>query len=198
ADKAFLAVAAQDLPRYLHAAPAALPPALVGQFLATKPPAPINDVRQEARRQMLAGLARAGGRRLQTMTLPTGTGKTLLAATWALTLRQQLGEGGMMPRIVIVLPYLAIIDQTVKEYQELFKGHVGEGDLLSYHSLSERVFDPELEEGSNDFFLDTWQSDVVITTFDQFLFALLSPRSRHQMRFHHLADAVVVLDEVQT
>src|SRR5262249_7095389 len=101
-------------------------------------------------------------------------------------------------RIVIVLPYLAIIDQTVKEYQELFKGHVGEGDLLSYHSLSERVFDPELEEGSNDFFLDTWQSDVVITTFDQFLFALLSPRSRHQMRFHHLADAVVVLDEVQT
>src|SRR5262249_2690605 len=72
------------------------------------------------------------------------------------------------------------------------------GDLISYHSLSDRTYAPDLEDRSQDFFLDAWRSSVVITTFDQFCLALLSPRGKHQMRFHHLADAVIVLDEVQT
>jgi CRISPR-associated endonuclease/helicase Cas3 len=86
----------------------------------------------------------------------------------------------------------------VKEYGDLLKGLTDPGDLLTYHSLAERELDTDLEDKSNDFFLDTWQSGVIITTFDQFLYALLSPKSRHQMRFHNLADALVVLDEVQT
>src|SRR5207253_3610762 len=86
---------------------------------------------------------------------------------------------------------------TVTEYQAVFKDRVEPGELISYHSLADRTYARDLEDTSQDFFLDTWQSNVVITTFDQFLFALLSPKGRHQMRFHHLADALIVMDEVQ-
>src|SRR5262249_54094509 len=148
---------------------------LVATFLASKPPTAINPLRADARRALIASLDSAGSHRIQTMTLPTGTGKTLLAATWALSLRERIArEEGQPPLVLIVLPYLAIIDQTAKEYDQLFQDHVGPGELISFHSLSDRTYDPALEGESQDFFLNTWQSDVVITTFDQFLFALLS------------------------
>lgn len=198
ADKAFLAVPPQDLPGYLACRQARLAPELVEQFIARKPATTINPLRAAARQALFAGLERAGERRVQTMTLPTGTGKTLLAASWALTLRERIRqEEGQPPLVLIVLPYLAIIDQTAKEYEQLFRSHVEAGELISFHSLSDRAYDRDLEDESQDFFLDTWQSDVVLTTFDQFLFALFSPKARHQMRFHHLADALIVLDEVQ-
>jgi CRISPR-associated endonuclease/helicase Cas3 len=131
--------------------------------------------------------------------LPTGTGKTLLAATWLLQHRADRPAADPPPLVLIVLPFLSIIDQTTKEYQGLLKGlGLDPGDLISYHSLSDRTYDTSLDDKSQEFFLDTWRSSVVITTFDQFLMALLSPRGKHQMRFHHLTDAVIVLDEVQT
>ena len=149
---------------------------------------------------MLAGLRTACDERIHSMTLPTGLGKTLLAATWVLELRDKVRTADRTPRIVIVLPYLSIIDQTQEEYRRLLSDYEGGGLLLPYHSLSERVFDSEsgLDDDSSDFFVDTWRSDVVITTFDQFLFALMSPKARHQMRFHQLCDALIVMDEIQT
>jgi CRISPR-associated endonuclease/helicase Cas3 len=48
------------------------------------------------------------------------------------------------------------------------------------------------------FFIDTWRSEVVLTTFDQLLLALFSSKTRHLMRFHRLMDALIILDEVQT
>jgi CRISPR-associated endonuclease/helicase Cas3 len=197
ADKAFLAVPADDRARYVAPRAAHLAPGRVDDLIAEKPPAAINDLRGRARRAMLDGMARENGRVL-TMTLPTGTGKTLLAATWALQTRERLRRvNGTPPLVLIVLPFLTVIEQTAAEYEQLFPGASRSGAITNYHSLSDRTFAPDLEEDSQGFFLDTWQSDVVVTTFDQFLYALLSPKARHQMRFHHLADAVVVLDEVQ-
>ena len=197
ADKAFLAVPEKDLQQYLAPRSAELPPMMVEEFIAGKPVTALNDLRHKARRAMYHGLGRAGASRVHTMTLPTGTGKTLLAASWALSIREEIRKAGPPPLVLIVLPFLAIIDQTAEEYQSLFKEQIQAGELITYHSLSDRTFDPDLEDESQDFFLDTWQSDVVITTFDQFLLALLAPKARHQMRFHHLADALVVMDEVQ-
>ena len=82
ADKAFLALPEKDRLKYMDPRRAVLPPALVENFLAGKPSAAINPMRVAARQEMFAGLAKCAGRRIQTMTLPTGTGKTLLAASW--------------------------------------------------------------------------------------------------------------------
>src|SRR5262249_54265517 len=154
-----------------------LDPEVVSKFLAGKQQTNINPLREEARRELLAGMVRGNDARVQTLTLPTGTGKTLLAATWALRHREQRPQGDPPSLVLIVLPFLSIIDQTTTEYQDMLKLlDVEPGDLVSYHSLSDRTFAPDLEDKSQDFFLDTWQSNVVITTFDQFCLALLSPR----------------------
>jgi CRISPR-associated endonuclease/helicase Cas3 len=210
ADKAFLAVPEADRAAYLAPRRAVLAAARVTEFVGEKPAAAVNDVRAEARRQLDAGMAVAADARVLTLTLPTGTGKTLLAATWALVTRERLTRGnGVPPLVLVVLPFLTVIEQTANEYADLFPTAAGAGELTNYHSLSDRTYAPDLEpqpdperkgtfqSESQDFFLDTWRSDVVVTTFDQFLFALQSPKARHQMRFHHLADAVVILDEVQ-
>lgn len=200
ADKAFLAVKPDHINQYLSDGSADLPATLVDTLLAKKLSTPLDSLRLDARRAMLAGLDLVSEERIHSMTLPTGTGKTLLAATWAFQVRERLKNIDRAPKIVIVLPYLSIIDQTQEEYRRLLASIEGEGVLLPYHSLSERVFDSEAEmdDNTNDFFVDTWHSDVVITTFDQFLFALMSPKARHQIRFHQLCDALIVMDEVQT
>src|SRR5205823_13655692 len=151
---------------------ARLPPSLVDRFLETKPAAVIDDLRRDARAALLRGMGTAS-RAVQTMTLPTGTGKTLLAATWALARRdEQVRAGNPAPLVLVVLPFLAVIDQTADEYAKAFAGSADPGEEISYHSLSDRTFAPDLEDRSQDFFLDTWKSDVVLTTFDQFLLAL--------------------------
>jgi CRISPR-associated endonuclease/helicase Cas3 len=204
ADKAFLALRREHTERYLATGRTPLDPGLVERHLAKLPDTPLNPLREAIRRRVLANLD--GDRRACTLTLPTGVGKTLLAATWALEQRRRLaGQGGTPPRIIVVLPFLSIIDQMDREYRRLLQvpeDQVGQSELLmTSHSLSERRFELEGEElgaAYTRFFLDTWRSEVVITTFDQLLLALFSPRTRHQIRFHRLLDALIVLDEVQT
>ncbi len=136
------------------------------------------------------------------MTAPTGIGKTLLAATWALVKRETIEkETGIPPKIIVVLPYLSIIDQTAKEYRSLLEisGQDIDGSwFLTSHSLSDRKFAPWMEEETEHFFIDTWRTELVITTYDQFLLSLIEPRARYQMRFHNLCDALIIMDEVQS
>ena len=100
--------------------------------------------------------------------------------------------GGISLVIFLVLPFLSIIDQTAQVYGDVL-GKPSTSTLMQSHSLSERAYD-DTEEKDAEFFLDTWDSEIVVTTFDQFLLSLLGSRSRHQMRFHNLADAIVVFD----
>ena len=207
ADKAYLAIAPDHLKKYIIPQSQALPAEIVERFLATKSATPLNPLRHRARQSAIANVERADGTRIFSVTLPTGMGKTMLAANWALRLREKLRKEGHTPKIVIVLPFLSIIDQTQKEYMDLLKGQAKTVErsedltnaalLLSSHSLAERVFDPEMDDDTNDFFVDTWQSEIVITTFDQFLFALMAPAARYQMRFHILCDSLIVMDEIQ-
>ena len=45
---------------------------------------------------------------------------------------------------------------------------------------------------------NTWQADIVITSFVQFFETLISNRNKMLLKFNHLAGAIVILDEVQT
>ena len=62
------------------------------------------------------------------MTLPTGMGKTLCSLNWAL---HHAKVHSNIKRIVIVLPFLSIIDQTAKELKSIFKDH---DVILEHHS----------------------------------------------------------------
>ncbi|HRF44654.1 MAG TPA: CRISPR-associated helicase Cas3' [Candidatus Competibacteraceae bacterium] len=203
ADKAFLALREEKLRRYFQQPRPVLRPEWVDERLAQLPDKPLNSLRRQLREQITAGADR--GERCCTLTLPTGTGKTLLAATWALRQREQLATGGPPPRIIIALPFLSIVDQTEQEYRQLLgldPASSAQSDrLLASHSLSQREYELEgntLGAAYTRFYLDTWRAEVIVTTFDQLLLALFAPRTRHQMRFHVLMDALIILDEVQT
>ena len=194
ADKAFLALSEDRKSGYRTARDVSFSEELVEDYLESSDLSEINRLRTEARKQATNTLMSDTDHHLWTLTLPTGLGKTLTAASLAFGLRETLP----LPkrRIFIVLPFLSIIDQTAKVYDELLV-KPATSELMQSHSLSERTYD-SAEGRDAEFLLDTWDSEIVITTFDQFLLSLLGDRSRHQMRFHNLADAIVIFDEVQT
>ena len=160
----------------------------------------LNELRSEIRKEVLKN-SKETELSILSLTAPTGSGKTLLSASWAIIARDRLKQKGLTPKIIIILPFLSIISQTIKEYEDLLKigGKKKDGSrLLSVHSLSDREYHYQLEEKEESFFIDTWRSDIIITTYDQFLYAIFNPKSKFQLRFHNLLDSIIIMDEVQS
>lgn len=207
ADKALLAL--RDVEAlYFQTQWTNLSSVLVDKRISELPTTRFDDLRNQARHLVLRRGAEHPEARCFTLTLPTGAGKTLLAATWALRQREAFLRANpethspTAPKIIVVLPFLSIIDQTEGEYRRVL-GEENKDDGQSHrvaasHSLSERRHQDIEHDRAAEFFLDTWRSDIVITTFDQFLLALFSDKAKHLMRFHRLRDALIILDEVQT
>lgn len=134
---------------------------------------------------------------IYTLTLPTGMGKTLLAASWAMKLRDRVTkERGISPQVIVALPFLSITDQSAKEY-ESFLGGPNEELFLKSHSLSPFNFNG-YEANTAEFFVNIWKSQIIMTTFDQLLFSFLSFKPKHLMRFHNLLNSIIVMDEIQS
>ncbi|OPX90218.1 MAG: helicase Cas3 [Pelotomaculum sp. PtaB.Bin104] len=200
ADKAFLAVSNPE--QYLNREVKDWQANWVDQYIGTPSDTFTNHLRQKARFDIDDSINQNENNKIYSLTAPTGIGKTLLAATWALKLREIISAAsGTTPKIIIVLPYLSVIDQTAKIYGDLLKTGGVNADgawLLTSHSLSDREYADWLEDEDKPFFVDTWRSELIITTYDQFLMSLMDPRSRYQMRFHNLCDALIIMDEVQS
>lgn len=198
ADKALLAV--KNPETYLAVHRNYWDPRWVNQYIASRAiSSSTNFKREVVRSTVLEQLEQSVEAKIFSLTAPTGIGKTLLAASWALHLRDQMP--GPPRKIIIVLPYLSIIDQTILQYHELLKFSGKNYDkswLLPAHSLADRAYKENMEQEEESFFIDTWRSELIVTTYDQFLMAIFDDRARYQMRFHNLWDALIVLDEVQS
>lgn len=147
----------------------------------------------------------AGADRLFTLSAPTGSGKTLAMLLFAL--RQAVARD--LRRIVVVLPYLSILDQTVRVYRDLFpKAQFGENYVVEHHSLARGAGGAKAEDKNQDaesesqkrarLLSENWDAPIVITTSVQFLESLFANRPSACRKLHRLARSVVLLDEVQT
>jgi CRISPR-associated endonuclease/helicase Cas3 len=195
ADKAFLAVAHPA--EYLQPARVALSAVDVEVHMRGLRATPLDGVRSSAGERATCGLASSRAR-LLTLSLPTGAGKTLIAARWALAEREAAAHHGPPPLIVIALPMLSIIEQTERVWRAVLGAERGAGaTVLAAHSLADRSYDPELPSSVAEFYVDTWRSEVVVTTFDQLLLCLFSDKARHAIRYHRLLNARIVIDELQ-
>ena len=81
-------------------------------------------MRNDARNQVLQKADMPCG--FYSLALPTGMGKTLTSMAWAL----QHAKKNDLKRIIIVLPYINIIDQTAQILKAIF----GEEWVLEHHS----------------------------------------------------------------
>ncbi len=137
---------------------------------------------------------------LFTLTAPTGSGKTLAMLGFAL--KHALTHG--LRRIVVVIPYLSIIEQTAQVYRELFQGFP-DGYIIEHHSLTgtrvpENRGDDQQDEKSRleRLLSENWDAPIVITTSVQMLESLFANAPSACRKLHRLAKSVILFDEVQT
>jgi CRISPR-associated endonuclease/helicase Cas3 len=152
------------------------------------------EMRSKLRQACLAAAECRPG--LFTLTAPTGSGKTLSMLAFALRHAQVYGKR----RIIVVLPYLSIIEQTAGVYREIFSRELGEDFIIENHSLAGKKDLPDENDLRIrlDYLAENWDAPIVITTSVQFLESLHSNRPSACRKLHRLADSVVLLDEVQT
>lgn len=144
--------------------------------------------------EMCISTGKKSGPGIYTLTVPTGGGKTVASLAFALNHARRNG----MKRVIYVVPYCAIIDQTVDTYVKI----LGEESVLAHYSEagiedSESGYDSELAERKK-LAAENWDMPVVVTTAVQFFESLFSNRVAKCRKLHNIADSVVVFDEAQT
>ena len=97
---------------------------LEAEFAAKPKEGRINQLRNEARSEAIQKANQPCG--FYSLSLPTGMGKTLISIAWAL----RHAKANMLKRIIIVLPFVNIIDQTAQILKEIF----GDEWVLEHHS----------------------------------------------------------------
>lgn len=145
--------------------------------------------------------------KIYSITLPTGLGKTLTSLSFALRLRERIKDetkGMVIPKVIYSLPFLSIIDQTAKVFNDVFKELIdkhGNRILLKDHSLSDVIYRTDIEEldtNKSEFLISTWDAEIILTTVDRLFYSFFSPAREYIMKFHNLFDSIIILDEVQS
>ncbi len=113
---------------------------------------------------------------------PTGSGKTIAAAGFALTHAARHG----LRRVVVAVPFLTVTEQNAAAYRSL----VGAENVIEHHSAI------ELTERAR-YGVENWDAPFVVTTTVQLFESLFSNRPAKARKLHRLAGAVIVLDEIQ-
>ncbi|WP_265447018.1 CRISPR-associated helicase Cas3' [Acetivibrio straminisolvens] len=143
--------------------------------------------------------------KILSINLPTGSGKTLTALKAALRLKERLiEEKGYNPRIIYVLPFTSIIEQNFDVFQKVL-GTTESNVLLKHHYLSQRVYQWEkegemesLSDSVSEHLVESWDSEIVVSTFVQLLHSIFTNRNRKLKKFHNIVNSIIILDEVQS
>jgi len=147
------------------------------------PNTPVNLVRREVLTACRNAAQRDPG--LFSMTVPTGGGKTLSAMAFALDHAVTYGKS----RIIYVIPYTSIIEQTAKILADIF----GIENVIEHHSN----LDPDKETQRSRLASENWDAPVIVTTNVQLFESLYAAKPGRCRKLHNIINSVVILDEAQ-
>lgn len=153
--------------------------------IKTSMPSSINEKRRNILETCIKKSAEKPG--LFTLTVPTGGGKTLSSMAFAL----HHAVYHKKERIIYVIPYTSIIEQTADVFRTIFSD-----DVIEHHSN----FDSHQNDDENSKYklaTENWDAPIIVTTTVQFFESLFASRSSRCRKLHNIVNSVVILDEPQ-
>ncbi|MBS3901714.1 MAG: CRISPR-associated helicase Cas3' [Dethiobacter sp.] len=151
----------------------------------------IDRIRHDISEKCLNASARLRG--VYRLSVPTGGGKTLSSLRFALNHANE----NDMERVIYVIPYLSVLDQTAKEIKRALQYDYNEDFILEHHSNLVPQ-DDENEAQMYRLMTDRWSQPIIITTMVQFLESIYSHKAGNLRKLHNMANAVLIFDEVQS
>ena len=122
---------------------------------------------------------------LFSLTVPTGGGKTVSSVAFAL--QHAITHG--LRRIIYVIPYTSIIEQT----QDIFERIFGAENVIAHYAN----VDFGDEDVTKRLATENWDAPIILTTAVQFFESLFAHRSSQCRKLHNIAQSVIVFDEAQ-
>lgn len=153
------------------------------KMVSESPATTVNAARQEVLAACKDAAQHEPG--LFSLTVPTGGGKTLSGMAFALDHAVNYGKN----RIIYVIPYTSIIEQTAKILADIF----GIENVVEHHSN----LDPDKETQRSRLAAENWDAPVIVTTNVQFFESLYAAKSSRCRKLHNIINSVVILDEAQ-
>lgn len=127
------------------------------------------------------------------MNMPTGSGKTLCSLKFALERAIKKNK----KRIIYVIPYNSIIDQTAQEFEKVL-GDVAQilrhQSTFDYEDLKDKNFDDDYIKHA-EIATENWDASIIVTTAVQFFESMHSNKRKKLRKLHNLADSILVFDE---
>lgn len=171
------------------------------KFTSFKQDTQLQRARTRLREQAVANIEKDAG--IYMLDMPTGSGKTL--CSMYLALKRALRKN--KKRIIYVIPYTSIVEQTAKQLREIFPDVF----ILEHHShfdIEEKINKGESAASADNEDIkvkeiikhatENWDAPVIITTNVQFFESIYSNRSGRLRKLHNMADSVIVFDEMHT
>lgn len=127
------------------------------------------------------------------LNMPTGSGKTLCSLKIAI--EKLLKKDSGKKRIIYVIPYTNIIEQTAEQFEGMFGEYV---DILQHHSnycfddgKSEPLTSQKLKRAT-----ENWDAPLIITTSVQFFQSFYHYKGSGLRKLHNIADSIIIFDEI--
>lgn len=162
-------------------------------FLQNENLSPVIEARNDVLRACIDH-GKNGSQGLYTLTVPTGGGKTFSSLAFAM----EHALKHHMQRIIYVIPYTSIIDQTVSAFKDI----LGEENVLAHYSSAEYKQKDQEDLSAQDYRAllasENWDMPVIVTTAVQFFESIYANRSSRCRKLHNIANSVVIFDEAQT
>lgn len=129
--------------------------------------------------------------KISILNMPTGSGKTLCSLNIALEKVKHKEK----KRIIYVIPYTSIIEQTAEIFNSIFGKHISIIQHHSNFSFDENFYEDTTSEKIKRS-TENWDAPIIITTNVQFFESLYHFKGSRLRKMHNLADAILIFDEI--